>query len=703
MSKSHFLPVLVLSAFVCGCGQPEPVVTKKIPTTFVEFGQTRVDNYYWLNNPADSAVIRHLRQENTFTEAKLRATVPLQNTIYDELVERIEQEHQSLPVRRNGYWYYTRYTQGNQYPFYCRKNGELSAPEEIFLDIPGMSAGHQIYLVRGYRISPDNQWVAYAIDTSGDRRSVLHVKNLRTSAETQETIPNTSGSYAWGNDNTSIFYVSNDHTVRPYKVMIHQLGTPTSMDREVYRESDSTFDVGLTTTKDNAYIFITSGSTLTSECRYIPADSPSTPPVLVQPRRKDLLYTMVDHEDNSFYIYTNRYARNFKLVRAPILNPGLAGWKDVVPHRPDALLEEVEVFSDYVVAQQKINGLTQILITDRRTRNSEYVEFSEQAYVADISTATDSYTLDSIRFSYTSLTTPRSDYRYNLATSERLLLKRQKVGVKYDMSLYETRRIWVPAPDTAHIPVSIVYKKALFTQSGTNPLLLYAYGSYGASSDPNFNASVISLLDRGFVYGIAHVRGGQEMGRQWYEDGKVLTKKNTFTDYIACAQYLVDKQFTSADRLFANGGSAGGMLMGVVTNMRPDLFRGILAEVPWMDVITDMQNPDLPLTTLEYDEWGNPGIEEHYRYMLTWSPYDNVQDARYPAILATGGLNDTQVPYFSPAKWVAKVREHNTGANPVLFKVNMGAGHSGESGRFERQHLTALKYAFMLDLLGMKD
>ncbi|MCC6395924.1 MAG: S9 family peptidase [Bacteroidetes bacterium] len=692
-----------VSALIPGCGKPDPVVTPKIPKEFVEFGQKRVDDYYWLNNPADSAVIRHLRMENAYTDAMLEHTAGLQTKLYDELVGRIDQEHQTLPIKRNGYWYYTRYEQGKQYPLYCRKKGELSSAEEVFLDVPRMAEGHQIFLVRGYRVSPDNQWVAYGIDTSGDRRPALRVKNLSTSEHVPDLIANTSGSYAWGADSKSLLYVLNDHTVRPYRVMLHEVGTDPAADRELFRETDSTFNVGLSVTRDNALIIITSGSTLSSECRTLPAERPAAVPAVVQPRRPDLLYQIVEHEGDLLYIHTNNDARNFKLVRTSLRAPGLAHWQDVIPHRPDALLENVEVLAGYLVAQQRIRGLTQIQIADRLTGESTYAAFDEPAYEAELGTATDAHDLDSIRIEYTSLTTPRSFYRYDLRTHERSLLKRDKVGGGFDGALYRTERLWISSEDSVQVPVSLVYKSSLFARDGTNPMLLYAYGSYGSSTAPSFNSSVISLLDRGFVFGIAHVRGGQEMGREWYENGKVLKKKNTFIDFVACAQSLVDRKYTSANRLFANGGSAGGMLMGAIVNMRPDLFRGILADVPWMDVITDMQNPDLPLTTLEYDEWGNPGIEEHYRYMLTWSPYDNVRDARYPAIFATAGLNDTQVPYFSPAKWVAKVREHNTGENPVLLKVNMGAGHSGESGRFERQRLTAMKYAFMLDVLGRKD
>jgi oligopeptidase B len=700
MKIASTVSILLISLLLLGCGQPEPVRTKKVPKNFVEFDRTRVDDYFWLNNPRDSTVIEHLREENAYTEAMLKHTEGLQKKIYDELVGRIEQKYVTVPVRENGYWYYVRYEEGKQYPLHCRRNDSLAAAEEVFLDVPRMAEGHHIFMVRGTAVSPDNHWLAYGIDTSGDRRCILRMRNLTTGLESPETIMNTSGDYQWAHNNQTLFYVLNDHTVRAYKVMKHTRGTDPSADSEVYRESDSTFGVSLSSTRDHAYIFLSSRSTLR---RYIPAGTPEAPPVLIQPRRKDLLYSVLDHEGDALFVQTNKDAKNFKLVKTSLASPGLKNWRDVIPHRPDALLQDAAVFTHFLVAQQKINGLTQILVIDRRTQQSKFVDFGEQAYVADFYAATDSYDLDSIRYSYSSLTTPRSIFRYNLVSGERSLLKRDSIGGGYDASLYETQRIWAVSVDSVRVPVSVVFRKSLFKHDSSNPMLLYAYGSYGANSDPYFNPSVISLLDRGFVYGIAHIRGGQEMGRQWYEDGKVLKKKNSFLDFVACAQYLVDQKYTSAGRLFANGGSAGGMLMGAVTNMRPDLFKGILAEVPWMDVITDMENPDLPLTTLEYDEWGNPTIKEQYDYLLTWSPYDNVKDAQYPAIFATGGLNDTQVPYFSPAKWVARVREHNTGTNPVIFKVNMGAGHSGESGRFERQKLTALKYAFMLDQLGVKE
>jgi oligopeptidase B len=703
MSSLRCSVVIILALSMVGCGRPHQVETKKVPKEFIEFGHTRVDDYYWLNNPKDSAVIPHLQAENAYTEAMLKHTESLQKRLYDEMVSRVEQKYESLPSKQNGYWYYTRFEEGKQYPLYCRKKGEMSAAEEVFLDVPALAAGKQIYMVRGYAVSPANRWLAYGVDTTGDRRCVLHVRDLLNGSALPEVVPNTSGQYAWGKDEKTLFYVLNDPTVRAYKLMRHVLGADVAKDKEVFTERDSTFGLSLSTSRDMEYILIGSGSTLSSEHAYIRASVPASPPVLIQPRQKDVLYSVEDNVGATLYLLTNKDARNFRLVQAPLNSPGMKSWRDVIPHRTDALLQGAMIFTKYIVAQQKIGGLNQILVIDRATGKSEYLSFAEQVYVVNMSSATDAVDLDSIRYSYTSLTTPRSDYLYSLATKERVLLKQEKVGGGYDPTLYETRRIWATATDSVRVPISIVFRKSLLKNDGSNPALLYAYGSYGASTDPYFNPAVISLLDRGFVYAIGHIRGGQEMGRQWYEDGKVLKKRNTFTDFVACAQYLVDEKYTASERLFANGGSAGGMLMGAVTNMRPDLFRGILADVPWMDVITDSENPDLPLTTLEYDEWGDPGIKEVFEYLLTWSPYDNVNDARYPAIFATAGLHDTQVPYFSPAKWVAKVREHNRGSNPVLLKVNMGAGHSGESGRFERFKLTAMKYAFIADLAGIKE
>ncbi len=698
--------IILFVAVLCFAGSTYsqvPVWTKKQAKVFHEHGKERVDEYYWLNNPQDSTVIQHLRDENAYTESVMRHTEPLQKKIYDELISRIEQRYESLPREQHDYWYYVRYREGEQYPLYCRRKDGSTNAEEIYLDGPRLAHGHQIFMVRGSAPSPDGKLIAYGIDTTGGRRSTAYLKRFGEDNPLSEAIPNTSGSYAWTRDSKALLYVVNDNTVRPYRVMCHVIGTDPAADREVFVEKDSTMDVSLLLTRDNRFILLYIGDTEPREMRILPADHPEQAPRVIQPRAPKLVYDVEECEGDSLFILTNLHAKDFRLVKAPLAMPDSNSWVDVLPHRPGVLLEGAGVFKRFIVSQERSEALNQISILDRRTGTSHNVDFGEQVYVASWYPATDNDDLDSIRYVYTSPTTPRTEFLYRLLTRQRVKMKQDKVGGGYVDTLYETRREWAPAHDGARIPLSLVYKKSLLRKDGSNPLLLYAYGSYGFSMDPGFRRDIISLLDRGFVYCIAHIRGGEEMGREWYESGKMLKKKNTFLDFVSAARYLVAQKYTSPERLFANGGSAGGMLMGAVTNIAPELFRGIIAEVPWMDVVTDMFNPDLPLTTLEYGEWGNPNIEEQYNYMMTWSPYDNVRDAMYPAILATGGLNDTQVPYFSPAKWVARVRDHNKGKNPVLFKVNMGAGHAGESGRFESQKLTAFKFAFMLDLLGVRE
>lgn len=704
MQPKYFFCAFLCVAFTSGVlAQPTPPSTKKEPKVFKEHGGERTDNYYWLSNPSDTNVINHLKAENAYVDTYLKSTEGLQKKLYDELVARIPQKDQSLPTKRNGYWYYSRFEEGKQYPYIVRKKEITTAPEEMLLDVPQLAAKHKIYLVRGTAMAKDNQHYLYGIDTAGDRRSVLYIKNVTTGKISPETISNTSGNYAWCNDNKTFYYVLNDHTVRPYKVMRHVVGTDPSTDKEIYTEKDSTYSVYVSKPKNGRYIFINSNSTNTNESRYVDANDPNVVPALIQERIAGLEYSPDYFEGNVFHIYTNKDAKNFKFVTAPIANPSVGNWKDVIPASDKAYLENVEVLKNYYVVQTKENGLTQIRYYNRSNKQWNKVSFGQEDYVANMYLATDDYATDSIRYYFTSLSTPGTEYLYNLKTGQKKLLKQQQVGGGFNASLYETKRIWSTSTDSTKVPISIVYRKDRFKKDGSHPLFLYAYGSYGANSDPYFNASVISLLDRGFSYAIAHIRGGQEMGREWFEQGRILHKKNTFTDFVDAAQFLINEKYTSTDKLFANGVSAGGMLMGAITNMRPDLFKGVIAEVPWMDVITDMFNTDLPLTTLEYDQWGDPNNKEHYDYMLSWSPQDNVKPRKYPAILATGGLNDTQVPYFSPAKWVAKIRENNLGNNPVLFKVNMGAGHGGESGRFERQKLTALKYAFVLNQLGWTD
>lgn len=681
--------------------QVQPIA-KKEPKVFKEHGRERVDPYYWLSNPQDPNVIEHLKAENAYVESYMKKTEGLQQKLFDEIISRIEQRYESLPTKSNGYWYYSRYDEGQQYPYYARKKGTTTAKEEIMLNVPEMAKGHQIFLLRGTNVSPDNRYLAYGVDTNGSRRADLYIKDLTTGKVLNDRISNTSGNYAWGSDSKTVFYVLNDHTVRAYRVMRHTIGTDPKQDEEVFVEKDSTFRVYIHTSKSKKFIFIHSGNGLTSEALFIDPRIPEAQPLVIQERQTGVLYFPEHFEGNIFHIVTNKNAVNFRVVTTPTFQTSSNSWTDLIPHNPDALLENIQVLRNYLVVETKEKGLTQIKVFDRNKKKWKNVPFSHDAYVANLSVATDEYDSDSIRYYFSSLAMPGTDYAYNLATGETTLLKRQKAG-SFNPELYDTKRIWVKATDGTSVPVSLVYRKDQLKKDGSNPMYLYAYGSYGANSDPYFNSSIVSLLDRGFIYGIAHVRGGQEMGRAWYENARVLTKKNTFTDFIDAAQFLVNEKYTSADRLFANGGSAGGMLMGVVTNMRPDLFRGIIAEVPWMDVVTDMFNPNLPLTTLEYPEWGDPNKKDEYEYMLSWSPMDNIKPAKYPSILATGGLHDTQVPYFSPAKWVARIRENNLGNNPVLFKVNLGAGHGGESGRFERQKLTALKFAFVLDQLGWNE
>ena len=701
---------LALVVLLIGCkpntsediGSSTAPAAKKVIHKFTEHDNVREDPYHWLSDKTDPAVIAHLEKENEHTQNMLAHTKDLQDELYEELTARIEQKYESLPTKRNGYWYYIRYEEGNESPFYCRKEGTLDAEEEILLNVNEMAKGHKIYRLFQYFVSPDNNKIAFLVDTSGDRRNTLYFKDLSSGQLLADQISNCSYGGAWANDNQHFFYTQNDKTVRSYEVKRHQLGQATSQDQQMYIEPDSTFSAGVQRSTDGRYIFMGSGSTTSSEFWFLPSDQPLAKPKVIQARKKGLEYQVNSYTETAFHIQHNHEAQNFKISSAPIDNPGMENWEDVVPHQENVLISNFTVKEKYIVVQQRSNALDQVLVINRSTGKRSFVDFGEEVYTANMYNPTDEFASDSIRYNYTSLTTPRSVVGYNLSTGAKKVLKQQKVGGGFDASKYETKRLWATAADGTEVPISIVYNRETFKQDGTQACLLYAYGSYGASSMPSFRSNVISLLDRGFSYAIAHIRGGQEMGRGWYDDGKLLKKKNTFTDFIDCAEYLVAEKYTFKEGLFAMGGSAGGMLMGAISNMRPDLFKGIIAYVPWMDVITDMTNPDLPLTTLEYEEWGDPNDKEFYDYMLSWSPYDNVQEADYPAILATGGVNDTQVPYFSPAKWVQKIRDNNTGEEPVLFKCNMGAGHAGASGRFERQKETALVYAFMVDQVEEK-
>ncbi len=697
-----FITLLLITT---GCTQmkekPVPPVAEKKPKELTIHGHTRVDDYFWLRERENPEVIAYLEAENAYTEAMLEHTKPLQEKLYQEIVGRIKQTDESVPYFWNGYHYYTRFEEGKEYPIYCRKKGSMEAAEEIMLDVNKMAEGYDYYQVVGLEVSPDNTWLAFGVDTVSRRKYTIYFKNLKTGEILDENIPLTTGGSAWANDNKTLFYsVKDPQTLRTYKIFRHTVGTDPKHDQMVWHEADETFSTGVYKTKSQNYIMIGSWSTLSTEYRYLDADDPNGDFRIIQPRERDHEYS-VDHFGDHFYIVTNWKAKNFRLMKTPVERTRKRNWVEVIPHREDVLLEDIEIFKNHLVLEERKDGLTQLRIRRWDGSKDEYLDFGEAAYTAYISTNPE-FDTPVLRYGYTSLTTPNSTYDYNMDTGEKTLLKRQEVVGDFSPENYHAERLYAQAKDGTRIPISLVYRTDL-DRSKPAPMLLYGYGSYGYSMNPTFNSARLSLLDRGFIFAIAHVRGGQELGRQWYEDGKLLKKKNTFTDFIDCAEYLIDKGYTTPEKLFAMGGSAGGLLMGAVINMRPDLWKGVIAAVPWVDVVTTMLDDTIPLTTSEYDEWGNPNDKTYYEYMLSYSPYDNVEAKDYPAMLVLTGLHDSQVQYWEPAKWVAKLRALKTDDNPLLLKVDMTTGHSGASGRFKRYKETALEYAFILDLAGIRD
>ncbi len=698
-----FLMGVIIISYSCNnqtSNNVKPPVAKKIAKELTLHNDIRTDNYYWMNERENPEVIAYLEAENAYTEAMMKHTEELQVKLYDEIVGRIKQTDESVPYKLNGYYYYTRYEEGKEYPIYCRKYDNMQSPEEIMLNVNEMAEGYAFYQVGGYRVSEDNEMIAYSVDTVSRRKYTIHFKSLVSREIFEETIPNTSGNIAWSNDNKTIFYATKDETLRPDKIYRHELGTSISDDQLVYHETDPTFTTFIKKSKSREYLLIGSRSTLSTEYRYLDANEPKGEFRVIQPRTKDLEYSVEQYQDK-FFIKTNYEARNFCLMETPLNKTTLENWKVLIPHRDDVLLEDFEVFKGYLALNERKNGLPHLRIIDWIDDKDFYIDFTEQTYMAFFS-ANPEFNTDSLRYGYSSLTVPFSTYDYNMKTGERTLLKQQEVIGGYNPDDYFAERLLAPAKDGTMIPISLVYKKGL-KKDGNNPTLLYGYGSYGASMSPYFSSVRLSLLDRGFVYAIAHIRGGEEMGRYWYEDGKLLKKKNTFTDFIACGQYLVKQKFTNTNKLFGAGGSAGGLLIGAVINMSPELFKGAIAAVPFVDVITTMLDESIPLTTGEYDEWGNPNDKEYYDYMLSYSPYDNVEEKEYPNLLVTTGLHDSQVQYWEPAKWVAKLRQLKTDNNLLILKTNMDFGHSGASGRFERYKETALEYAFLLELTGVDD
>jgi len=671
----------------------------KNPKILTKHNHERIDNYYWLNNREDTKVIDYLNAENAYTKEKLASTEGLQKELFDEMIAKIVKDDSSVPYESNGYWYYARYEEGKDYPIYCRKRGHgkenLAADEVIILDVNVLAEGHAYYAVGGLSISSDNKMLCFGVDNVSRRIYTLYFKNLETGEVLEETIENTTGEATWANDNKTLFFTQMEaDTLRDHKIFRYELGSKNEV--EIYHEADDTFGVHVSKSKSKKYIMIESYSTLSTEIQTLLADEPMGTFKVFAARERDLEYTVEHHEDK-FVIATNYKAKNFRLMHCDLEHTNKENWKELIAHRDDVLLEGFELFNDFLVLEEKRNGLTEIRILNTKTEESYYLDFGEEVYDAYISMNLD-FDTNELCYGYNSLTTPDSTINFNMQSKEKSVLKETEILGDFNKEDYESKRAWATAKDGKKIPISLVYKKGLVLD-GTNPTLQYAYGSYGYSMDASFSISRLSLLDRGFVYAIAHIRGGEELGRSWYEDGKLLTKINTFTDFIACSEYLIEEGYTSKEKLFAQGGSAGGLLMGGIVNMKGELYKGVVAQVPFVDVVTTMLDDTIPLTTGEYDEWGNPNDKVYYDYMLAYSPYDNVEKKVYPNMLVTTGLHDSQVQYWEPAKWVAKLRDYKTDDNMLLLHTNMDTGHGGASGRFEPLKEVAIVYGFLLKLV----
>lgn len=674
---------------------------KKIPVELEKHGDVRIDNYFWLRERENPDVLDYLNAENAYNEEMTAHTKAFQEELFQEVKSRIKEDDSSVPYKLNGYWYITRYEKGKDYPIYSRKKGTLDAPEEILFDVNEMAKGYDYYRLGGLSVSPDNKMVSFAVDSVSRRKYTIQIKNLETGEILPEKIKNTTGGSTWANDNKTLFYARKDEeTLRSDKIYKHKLGTKALGDELVFFEEDETFNTYIYKSKSRKYLIIGSGSTLTSEYRVLDANHPEGEFRVVQPRIRGMEYSIAHYED-CFYILTNKdNAWNFKLMKTPVDNTLAENWVDVVPHREEVLLEDIDLFKDYLVISERSNGLNKIRVQRWDGTENYFLPFDNETYTAFTGTNPD-FETEILRYSYNSMVTPTQVVDFNMRTKVKNVKKELEVlGGKFVKENYASERIWAPAQDGTKIPMSIVYRKGI-EKDGTNPVLQYAYGSYGSTIDPYFSNVRLSLLDRGFIFAIAHIRGGEYLGRQWYEDGKLLKKKNTFTDFIDCSKYLIEEGYTSPQHLYASGGSAGGLLMGAVANMAPQLYNGIIASVPFVDVVTTMLDESIPLTTGEYDEWGNPNDPEYYFYMKSYSPYDNVAAQEYPNMLVTTGYHDSQVQYWEPAKWVARLRELKTDRNKLLFHTNMEAGHGGASGRFEALREVAEEYAFLLDLEGI--
>jgi len=693
----HYALLAVLLSLPQLAAAQSPPVARVIPKVDTLHGDIRQDDYFWLRDKQNPEVRAYLEAENAYTAVGMKHTEALQSQLYDEILGRIRETDLSVPYRDNGYWYYSRTEQGKSYPIFCRKKGTLEAPEEVILDQNALAAGKAFHALGGFDVSPDAQLLLYLQDTTAFREYTLYVKDLRTGRLT-DSISGVWNGTAWADDNRTFFYMTADSAKRGNAAWRHVIGTPRAQDVKVFQEDNVLNNVWVFRSRSGKYVFIPADGFTSSEWRVIPTANPTAAPWVIAPRRAAVEYS-VEHAEGFFLLYTNDRARNFRIVRIPESNPAAAGWSDWLPHRDSVFVEGVDAFKRYVVVSERSAGLRRLRVTDLQTNRSHYITFPEAAYGVFPSDNAE-FDTRTFRFSYSSLVTPNSVYDYDMQTRTRALKKRQEIPSGFDSSRYEVRRFMARARDGVQVPVSLLLRHGM-AQDGTSPLLLSAYGSYGATREPTFNSSVLSLVDRGFVYAIAHIRGGQEMGRQWYDDGKMMNKMNTFRDYIDVAEDLVHRKYTSPDKLVANGASAGGLLMGAVVNLRPDLFRAVVADVPFVDVINTMLDASLPLTAQEWEQWGNPHLPDQYAYMKQYSPYDNVRRQDYPWMLVTTSFNDSQVMYWEPAKWVAKLRTLKTDAHPLYFRINLSGGHGGSSGRYDRLRETAFRYAFMLDAVGL--
>jgi len=718
MKKITLLALSTLLLTNCSTDQKETSImikspkANKIEKRITTHGDTRIDNYFWMRlsdeqknaeTPDEQTqnVLNYLNAENAYLDQKMKSTESFQEELFEEITSRIKQDDESVPVFKNGYLYYSRFEKGQDYGLNCRKLSDENGEEEILLNQPKLADGQSYFAVGSSTVSPNNKLLAYSIDLVSRREYTISVKNIETGEIFNDKIEQTTGGITWANDNETLFYTKKDPvTLRSFQIFKHKLGTDSSQDELVYEEKDETFGCSIYKTKSNDFLIIQSHATLSSEVQYLNANTPNDKWKTILPREENHEYS-VSHFGNDFYITTNDGAKNFKLVKTPVNATGKENWTEVISHRENVLLEEIDIFKNFLVISERKDGLTELRIINWRDNSEHYIQFNDPAYMSYTSSNPE-FNTDVLRYGYTSMTTPNSIFDYNMKTKEQELKKQSEVmDDSFKPENYSSERIYITARDGVKVPVSIVYHKDTKID-GSAPLLLYGYGSYGASMDPYFSSVRLSLLNRGFVYAIAHIRGGQELGRQWYEDGKLLKKKNTFYDFIDCGKAMIEKKYTSQGHLYAQGGSAGGLLMGAIINMEPNLWNGVIAGVPFVDVVSTMLDETIPLTTGEFDEWGNPKNEEYYNYIKSYSPYDNIEQKSYPNLLITTGYWDSQVQYWEPAKWIAKLRELKTDDNLLMMSCNMEVGHGGASGRFARYKEVALEYAFLFDLEGIK-